>query len=62
MTACPHTMKRTGRNGVTRCCDCGKLLPKPPKPKTFRLKGAAAHKFLRLHDPTFPLHPDEMKE
>ena len=24
--ACVHTMKATGQDGITRCCDCGKLL------------------------------------
>lgn len=57
--ACAHTMRVRARNGAVTCGDCGKTLKKAPKPKTFTLRGADCHKFLRAFDPTFPLHPDE---
>lgn len=58
---CSHTMRVGQRDGSVRCGDCGKQIRKAPKPKTINLKGAAAHRFLRAFDPSFPLHPDEIK-
>ena len=59
MTKCAHTMRVGNRNGSVSCGDCGKTLKKAPKPRTFTLSGADAHRFLRSIDPSFPLHPDE---
>lgn len=58
---CAHTMRVGQRDGSIRCGDCGKLLKKAPKLQTMTLKGAAAHRFCRVFDPTFPLHPDEIE-
>jgi hypothetical protein len=39
MARCPHTMKAKNRDGSVQCCDCGKILSKPPSPMLEMARG-----------------------